>query len=109
MADLMTQGQDSDGEVRYFNPPTVGEFSDKSYFDCSGVIALSEPGTQSGHDLLLLIIGGLISLGGGLILENIFHQLRREKGTRGNTDATSGAGTSSTVPPAAQVGSDRAP
>jgi hypothetical protein len=93
----MKQGQDSDGELRYFDPPTVGEFSDKSYFDCSGVIALSEPGSQSGHDLLLLIIGGLISLGGGLILESIFRQLRREKGTLSNTDATDGAGNSASA------------
>jgi hypothetical protein len=52
------------GGVGYLTPPTEDEFSTASSFDCSGVIALSEPGSQSTHDLLLLQIGAAISVGG---------------------------------------------
>jgi hypothetical protein len=75
--DLMDEAGNGEGGLRYSDPPTLHSFPVTSPFDCSGVVALSEPGAQSRHDLLLLIIGGVISLGGGLIVESALRRSRR--------------------------------
>jgi hypothetical protein len=65
-------------------PATEGEFSTVSAFDCSGIVALAEAGSQSTHDLLLLLIGAAISLGGGLVLESVLGLRRLEGGATTN-------------------------
>jgi len=89
-SDLMKEGEGSEGGLRYFNPPTIGAFSATSSFDCSGVVALSEPGSQSTHDLMLLVIGATISLGGGLILESLLGRGRRRRETAATGDTQGG-------------------
>lgn len=74
------------GGIGYIQPPTEGEFSTASSFDCSGIVALAEPGSQSIHDLLLLLIGAGISLGGGLILDGVLDLRRRDGGATADAE-----------------------
>jgi hypothetical protein len=78
---LFSWGVGADGQLEFLNPPTLSEFATSASPDCSGVVALIEPGSQSRHDLWLLIIGAGISIGAGLLIDSMVRLTRRRRET----------------------------
>jgi hypothetical protein len=91
--ELFPSGVDSDGEFRYFTPPALRNFATASLADCSGVIALAEPGSQSRRDLWLLIIGAALSTGVALLIGAVLPVAghRRNAANSGQPDAQASA------------------
>jgi hypothetical protein len=64
-------GVESSGQFFYYTPPTIRAFETSRTPDCSGVLALVEPGSQSKHDFWLLVIGAALSAGVAVFIELI--------------------------------------
>lgn len=78
---LFHWGVDANGQFEYLTPATLGEFATATLPDCSAVVALAEPGSQSGHDLWLLVIGAALSTGAALLVEAFIRRPRQETKT----------------------------
>lgn len=86
--DLLGQGGSAEGDFQYADPPHLSDFPTSPPFDCSGVVPLTEPGSSPAHDLYLLVLGGLISLGGGLLLEPPLRWMRGRSSAQDNSPET---------------------
>lgn len=71
-------GFEPSGGFIYSTPPTLSEFQRSRTPDCSGIVALVEPGSQSRHDLWLLVIGAALSAGVAVLLDVVLK--RRHEG-----------------------------